>query len=45
MTSDKEEGPVTITNGKITIFANEVMIKNSFEVSLGAEYEIILTNN
>ena len=45
VTSDKEDGPVTITNGKITIFANEVIIKNSFEVSPGAEYEIILTNN
>ena len=41
VTTQKEEGPVIIQNGKSTINSSqEVIIKNDFEVKLGAIFEI-----
>ncbi len=39
--SDREEGPVAVTNGKSVIsYTSEVVIENSFEVKRGASLEI-----
>ena len=41
MTTEKPQGPVSIVSGKVTNKSkNEVIIKNDFEVKLGAELEI-----
>ena len=37
VTTLKIEGPVTIQNGKATINADNILIKNNFEIKKGAQ--------
>lgn len=44
VTPQKPQGPVILEHGKLTINCPQVIIKNSFEVKKGAEFEIYVNN-